>query len=104
MKKSQEVVGLQVNEKIIYPLKSGRLFAVMDVHGKRGERISLAKQGLKTKLLFFHEEPANGIECSYSPTEGFIELGGTTTLVSAQNQILILYSFTSSLSIKILTW
>jgi len=70
---------LKVNEKMVYPLKSGRLFAVMEVRGKRGEILSLTEQGIKSKLLFFHEEPANGIECSYSQSQGYIELGGAAT-------------------------
>jgi hypothetical protein len=73
---AKEARFVQVIEKSIHALKKGNLFAVINVSGKRGDKLDLKKQGFNSKLLFFHEEPSNGIECSYFQGENLLELGG----------------------------
>ncbi len=48
---------MKIENKELFPLKNGCLFVILTVFGKRGERISLAKQGISRKLVFFHEAP-----------------------------------------------
>jgi hypothetical protein len=68
---------MKLIEKEIHSLKSGFLFAVLQVLGKKGEKINLNETGLKNKIIFFHETPKNPIDCSYLPEENAIELGGS---------------------------
>jgi len=67
---------MRIENKELFPLKNGCLFVILTIFGKRGERISLAKQGISRKLVFFHEAPKTNVQCSYFPEQNELELGG----------------------------
>lgn len=67
---------MRIVRKELYPLKSGGLFAMLELVGKRGERLDLAAEGLQGQLDFFHELPKGPIDCSYLPDEHALQLGG----------------------------
>ncbi len=46
---------MKIENKELFSLKNGCLFVILTVFGKRGERLSLAEQGISRKLVFFHE-------------------------------------------------
>jgi hypothetical protein len=71
-----EEVEMRIDNRDIFPLKNGCLFVVLTVFGCKGERLSLAEQGISRKLVFFHEAPKTNIQCSYFPAENELELGG----------------------------
>ena len=67
---------MKVLNKQLHSLKSGHLFAVFEVLGKKEERLNLAEHGLMKPLLFFHEAPKTMNDCCYFAAENCIELGG----------------------------
>ncbi|MBN2066905.1 MAG: hypothetical protein JW744_00375 [Candidatus Diapherotrites archaeon] len=67
---------MKILSKNLFPLKNGHLFAVLEVTGRKGERLSLAEQGISRPLIFFHEAPDSMVECSYFKEQKCIELGG----------------------------
>jgi hypothetical protein len=67
---------MKIENKELFPLKNGCLFVILAVVGKRGERLSLAEQGISRKLVFFHEAPKTDVQCSYFPEQNELELGG----------------------------
>ena len=69
---------MKIIAKELYPLKNGGMFVMLSVHGRRGERLDLAAEGIQGKLDFFHELPKGPIDCSYLSDEHAIELGGAT--------------------------
>jgi Holliday junction resolvase len=70
------VVDLEVIEKSLHVLKKGNVFVVLEVKGKRGEKISLAEQKISGEVIFFHESPKTMHNCVYFPDKKVIELGG----------------------------
>ena len=48
------------------------------IQGKNGEKLDLSKEGIKNKLLFFHETPATINDCVYYAVDNLLELGGST--------------------------
>jgi len=71
-----------------HQLKNGKLFVMFIVQGKNGETLDLGKEGIKNKLLFFHETPATMDDCSYYVDDNLLELGGST-IGSSRNLYLI---------------
>ena|SRR3989344_3704844 len=72
----RKVVQLKVIDKMSYQLKKGNMFVVLEVKGKKGEKINLVEQGVKGQVIFFHEAPKTMHNCVYFPDENVIELGG----------------------------
>lgn len=69
-------MNLEVIEKSLHVLKKGNIFVVLEVKGKKGERINLAEQRIRGEVIFFHEAPKTMHNCVYFPDENIIELGG----------------------------
>lgn len=67
---------MEILDKTFHQLKLGKTFAVIEVKGKKGEQFSLAEQGIKGEVIFFHELPKTMHNCVYFPGEKVIELGG----------------------------
>lgn len=67
---------LELIEKSLHPLKKGNVFVVLEVKGRKGEKINLVEQGIKGEVIFFHEAPKTMHNCVYFADENVIELGG----------------------------
>lgn len=67
---------MKILEKNFYPLKNGHLFAILEVRGKKGEKVDIVAEGVSNELIFFHEAPKTMHNCVYFADENIIELGG----------------------------
>jgi hypothetical protein len=69
---------MDIINKQIFPLHNGNLFAVLEVRGKKEERIKLSEQGISGKVIFYREMPKHKWHgCVNCPDSGEIELGGS---------------------------
>ena len=73
---ARSVIRVKVIDKMSYQLKKGNVFVVLEVKGKKGEKMNLVEQGIKGEVIFFHEAPKTMHNCVYFADENIIELGG----------------------------
>ncbi len=67
---------MKVIEKEFHKLKDNKVFALVALKGKRGDKLDLSSEGITGHVLFFHETPKTMRGCSYCEEENKIELGG----------------------------
>jgi len=68
---------MEVIEKEFNKLKDNKVFALVALRGKRGDKLDLSSEGINGRVLFFHETPKTMCDCSYCREENKIELGGS---------------------------
>jgi len=67
---------MKVLNKELFPLKNGNLFAMLEVQGRKGDKIKLLEEGISGRAIFYSEAPKTKYNCVNHPEEGEIELGG----------------------------